>query len=200
MSPAAPSPLSPLPPLGRRRVTASVRTAAHLVALPTLLLATALPAQAPGDLVRLRGEPAAPWRTGRLVARTDSALVLRIDGEYVRDTTAGAAARGRWMPARDDTIPLAAVRQLEVRRHKANRGGRAVLGGLVGGIGGGLVGVLLSNAGVGQNPYRGDFNPGPVIIPGIGATFGLLVGAVVGANSAKPTRWEPVVLPAPTPR
>jgi hypothetical protein len=179
-------------------VSSSVRTAAPLVALPALLLAAALPAQAPGDLVRVRGEPTAPWRTGRLVARTDSALVLRVDREYVRDTAAGGATRGRWMPAGNDTIPLAAVRQLEVRRHAANRGRRAALGA----VGGVAVGALLGAA-LGSQAEGGESDMAglaTVVFAGVGGLTGLVVGTVAGATSAKPTRWESVVLPAQTPR
>ena len=192
---AAPSPLSRLPRLGRCRVTASVRTTARLVALPALLLASALPAQVPGDVVRVRGESTAPWRTGRLVARADSTLVLRVDREYVRDTTAGGAG-GRWMPAGNDTIPLAAVRQLEVRRHEANRGRRAALGGIGGGVLGALLGGLLGSQAGGD----AEVNFLPVIGAGVGGLAGLVFGGLAGARSATPTAWESVPLPAATPR
>ena len=199
VSHAAPSPLPPVPPLVRRRVPASACTAARLLALPALLAATALPAQAPGDVVRVRREPAAPWRTGRLVARTDSALVLRIARDYVRDTTAGgvAPARIRWIPARDDTIPLAAVRQLEVRRHEANRGRRAAKGGLAMGVVGALLGAALGSQAEEEPDMAGLAT---VVWAAVGGLTGLVVGTISGAASAKPTRWEAVVLPAPTPR
>ena len=176
---------------------------ARLLALPALLLAAALPAQSPGEVVRARGAPTEPWRTGRFVTRTDSVLVIRVESGRVTDAASRTPAPGEvmtrtvWMPARNDTIALAAVRQLEVRRHEAHRGPRAIAGGAVGAIVGGLLfGGIAYQSGDGSEMQA----LGALIGAGLGAGAGLLVGAVAGATSARPTRWEPVVLPTAAPR
>jgi hypothetical protein len=171
--------------------------------LPALLGAATLQAQSPGDLVRVRGTPTEGWRTGRLVALTDSVLVVRIEGGRVRDTASRTLATGdvvtrpTWTPARNDTMPLAAVRQFEVRRHQARRGRRAVVVGLVGGLVGGL---LLGTIAVQSEPDDSGVKAlAAVAGGGVGGAVGLVAGAVTGAVTAKPTRWEPVALPRPTP-
>ena len=175
----------------------------RLLVLPALLVAATLQAQGPGDLVRVRGAPTEGWHTGRLVALTDSVLVVRIESGRVRDTASPTLAPGdiatrpMWVRARDDTIPLAAVRQFEVSRHQARRGRRAFVGGLVGGlVGGVLVGTIAAQS-ESNSSEKGLAALGGAVV---GGPVGLVVGAVTGAVTATPTRWEPVALPRPTPR
>ena len=131
-----------------------------------------------GASVRFVALPAAGWRHRELLALDRTLLVVRRDGFGWR--------------IRPDSIPLARVQRLDVRRATPDRVARTIVGGLVGGVVGTFVGGYVG--------YRMTADCGGCDTRGIGvllgAPLGALVGIVGGAGLGDATAhvWEPVSL------
>ena len=137
-----------------------------------------------GASVRFVALPTAGWRRGELLALDRTRLVVRRDGFGWR--------------IRPDTIPLARVERLDVRRPTPDRVARTLVGGLVGGVVGTFVGGYIG--------YRMTADCNGCDTRGIGimlgAPLGALVGLVGGAGLGDATAhvWEPVPLSSPSAR
>ena len=160
-----------------------LRSLVLLAAAP--FAAAALPARASaqrpapaaiGATVRVLAPPGDSVREGRLVALDTARLVVSIPfygygGDIV------------------DTIPMSAVRQLEVRRGPS-RARQAFSYGALGGL---ALGALAGGAGYYATQDEGDFSGIGILMAVPGFVVGTIAGAVVGANSAG--RWVRVPLP-----
>ena len=138
--------------------------------VPVGLAAQSAGPVAVGAAVRVMAPPPNAWREGRVAALGDGMLVLD--------------RRQRGGVGRADTIPLAAVRRLEVRR-----GPRPVVLGLIGGILGAYLGGALAVAAA-----PADEN---TMLPALTMPAGAVAGYVLGVRIGTVRRWKPVAVPAP---
>lgn len=131
-----------------------------------------------GATVRVMALPPDGWREGRLVAHDGDRLVLR------------GVWRGSGSVPAVDTIPLATVQRLEVRRGP-NRALRALGFGVLGGLAGVAAGAAV---GAQSTAPEGD-DPGINAIAGgaVGGLVGLGLGALIGGGTGG--RWAPARLP-----
>ena len=142
------------------------------VLLTVLSVVGVAPAQTAQTLprgTRVRITPATPTQVvvGRLIAITDSALVVRRD-------------RG------DLTIPHSVIQRLEVSRG-TSRGASALRGALLGLVIGGVVGYASGN----DNGYWVD-RPGAAVL---GAATGVAGGSLIGLLVGSFERWRDTAVP-----
>ncbi len=140
-----------------------------LALLSVVAVASAQTAQTLPRGTRVRITPATPTQVvvGRLIAVTDSALVVRRD-------------RG------DLTIPRSVIQRLEVSRG-TSRGRSALRGALLGSVIGGVVGYYS----VSDNSYWFDRRGGAVFGAATGVAGGSFIGLLIGSFE----RWRDTAVP-----
>ena len=139
-------------------------------AVPVGLAAQPAGPVAVGAAVRVMAPPPNAWREGRVAALGDGVLIL---DRRLRGGVGGA-----------DTIPLAAVRRLEVRR-----GRRPVALGVIGCVLGAYLGGALAVAAAPPDENT--------MLPALTMPASAVAGYVLGVRIGNARRWKPVAVPAP---
>jgi hypothetical protein len=157
---------------------------AYLAAAPALP-AQSTPAITPNARVRVWAPPRAAGHEGTIVSVDSGAAGILVWRRAARARNAQATIQ------LTDTIPLSAVRRLEVRQRRSSGArtfGGALLGLIVGVPAGALLGIALQG-----DCSDSDCLGGPVYGGLIGGATGIIAGAAIGSRPV--ASWDPVRVP-----
>jgi hypothetical protein len=158
-----------------------------------VLLTLAAPTAATGQGTSLRtlhaGDTVKVWAVSpRLNGSVGGLKAIRTDSLWI-----GALDAGR--SEAQSTIPIVALRRLEVRRGEHRSVTRIVIGTLVGVGAGALAGGLIGGAAGSSTETNGDINGIIGVLAGgtLGGLLGGIAGGIIGGHKRVP-RWQSVSL------